>query len=315
MSIGEISGSLPDFGVKPPGDRQPLAWGDPGNAGFRGVIASPTSLAPGAANAYEALLATLRSYGLESLAPVLLQFFQDGLSEAEINIRITETDAYKQRFAGNEERRKKGLPVLSPAEYLSVERSYREIMSVAGLPPGFYDEPSDFTSWIANDVSPMEIQGRVRTAAEMVHSLDENSLSEFRRYYSDGDIVAYALDRERAASVLDRQWRASQIASQSRLAGIESDIQFSERLADMGISRDDAQRGFSTAATLGKTVGRLSTIYGGDYDEQAAVGEVFLSDVEAGRTRKRLASRERAQFGGSSGATSASTGTSTAGRI
>src|SRR5690606_26322730 len=85
---------------------------------------SSLSLSGAQQNAYEAMLAVLRSYGLESLAGVLLQFFQDGLSEAEINIRIQETAEYKARFAGNEERRRQGLPVLSPAEYLSVEATY-----------------------------------------------------------------------------------------------------------------------------------------------------------------------------------------------
>ena len=66
-------------------------------------------------NAYTAILNTLKSYGLESLAPALLKFIQQGYSEDTINVLLQETDAYKQRFAANESRRQKGLPVLSPA--------------------------------------------------------------------------------------------------------------------------------------------------------------------------------------------------------
>ncbi|HZW98923.1 MAG TPA: hypothetical protein VFF10_02610 [Trueperaceae bacterium] len=266
-------------------------------------------------NAYQAILALLKQYGLESLAPALLGMFQDGLSEAEINLRIQDTDEYKTRFAANEQRRKNGLPVLSPAEYLSVERSYREIMSTAGLPYGFYDEPSDFEAWIANDVSPTEIQGRVRVASEALNSLDETALASFREFYSDGDIVAYMLDRERAVPILERQWRAAQITSAARSAGLDSEQALSERLADMGVDRGTAQQGFGTAAHLGETVGRLSQVYGGDYDQDEAVDEVFFGDSGARRTRKRLASQERAQFGGSSGAATQSLSTRKAGQV
>lgn len=274
----------------------------------------PPALAPEDQNAYEAMLAMLRQYGLQSLASVLLGFFREGYSEAEINLRIQETKEYKERFAGNEERRKKGLPVLSPAEYLSVESAYREIMSVAGLPVGFYDEPSDFAGWIGADVSPTEIQSRVRTAAEMVNSLDAEALSAFRDYYSDGDLIAYALDRDRAATVLERQWRTAQIASAARLSGFDSEQDFNERLADMGISRNDAQRGYGLAATMRENVGRLSALYGGSYTSEDAAEDVFLGDQEAGRTRRRLASQERASFSGSAGATGASVSTRAAGQ-
>lgn len=289
--------------------------------GLRGAVGSGgsggsggTGLSSEDQNAYEAMLALLRQYGLESLASVLLGYFQEGYSEAEINLRIQETKEYKERFAGNEERRRKGLPVLSPAEYLAVESAYREIMSVAGLPVGFYDEPADFAAWIGADVSPAEIQSRVRTAAEMVNSLDTEALNAFREYYSDGDLIAYALDRERAESVLERQWRTAQIASAARLAGFDSEQDFNERLADMGISRNDAQRGYGIAATLRENVGRLSALYGGSYTSEDAAGDVFLGDSEAGRTRRRLASQERAAFSGSAGATGASVSTRTAGQ-
>ena len=52
--------------------------------------------------------------------------------------------------------------------------------------------------------------------------------------------------------------------------------------------------------------GRLASIYGGSYTDDDAVGEVFLDDVGARRTRRRLASQERAAFGGSSNVNSGS---------
>ena len=41
-------------------------------------------------------------------------------------------------------------------EYLATERSYRQIMQEAGVPTGFYDQTSDFTKFLASDISPAE---------------------------------------------------------------------------------------------------------------------------------------------------------------
>src|SRR5690349_18371644 len=112
-------------------------------------------------DAFAAVNALFKNYGLESLASKIYDFVKNGYSADTISILLQDTKEYKERFAGNELRIKQGLPVLSAGEYLATEASYRQIMSQAGLPSGFYDSPSDFTGWIAGNVSPSEIQQRV----------------------------------------------------------------------------------------------------------------------------------------------------------
>jgi len=267
-------------------------------------------------NAYQAILAMLRNYGLESLAPVLLGLVQDGLSDAEINLRIQETNEYKQRFAANEERRKRGLPVLPPAEYLATERAYREVMSSAGMPVGFYDDPSDFTKWIADDVSPVEINQRVSVARQLIDTLDPNVRAAFENWYTTGDMVAYALDRDRATTVLERQYRAAQIGGAAQSQGVGSvDRGLAERIAETGVGADQAAGGFATVARIAPQTQRLAGVYGGDYDESDAVDEVFFASADAAERRKGLASQERAQFRGSAGVTNSSLSARTAGQV
>lgn len=252
-------------------------------------------------DAYTAITNTLRAYGLESLAPTVLGFIQQGYAAETINVLLQNTDAYKKRFAANEARRQKGLPVLSPAEYLAVERAYREVMSAAGLPVGFYDEPSDFEQWIANDVSPLEVQERVRVATDMVNNLDPNARAVMEQWYSRGDLIAYALDRERATTVLDRQWRAAQIGGAAQSQGVSISRETAEGLSADGITQDQARQGFAAVSALSQNADRLSQIHGGTYTEDDAVQEVFRSNQEAARRRRRLASQERAAFSGGSG--------------
>src|SRR5690349_3189294 len=103
-------------------------------------------------DAAAALMGILKAYGLEALSGTVLGFVRQGYSQDTITVLLRDTPAYKQRFSANDARVKAGLPALDPQEYLAVEQSYRQVMSSAGLPVGFYDEPSDFTKWIESDV-------------------------------------------------------------------------------------------------------------------------------------------------------------------
>src|SRR5581483_4049481 len=74
-------------------------------------------------NAFAQLQATFDSYGLSSLVPDIKNYLQQGYTNDTISLLLQQTDAYKQRFAGNTLRAKNGLAVLSPADYLSLEAS------------------------------------------------------------------------------------------------------------------------------------------------------------------------------------------------
>ncbi len=146
----------------------------------------------------EQLRLIFSNYGLDSLAPKITEFIQMGYSPDTVTLKLQETPEYKQRFIGNESRRKAGLPVLNPAEYLSVEASYKKIMRDAELPAGFYDQPDDFGKFIGADVSPTELQERVSIANQSLQNADPFYTDSLRRFYglNTGDMIAYTLDPE-----------------------------------------------------------------------------------------------------------------------
>src|SRR5215475_13221326 len=125
-------------------------------------------------DAYLALKSVFDSYGLGSLADKIYNYVKNGESADTISIQLQDTPEYKKRFAGNELRKKAGLPVLNPADYLATEASYRQIMQQAGMPSGFYDKPDDFDDWIGKNVSPSEIQSRVDLATQATILSDPN---------------------------------------------------------------------------------------------------------------------------------------------
>ncbi|MEW1959768.1 hypothetical protein [Kineococcus sp. NPDC059986] len=246
----------------------------------------------------------------------MLKYIQDGYSEDTISLLLPETPEYKQRFSANQTRQKAGLSVLTPAEYLSLESSYRQLMSAAGLPVGFYDSPSDFTSWIAGDVSPTEVAQRVKTATDLVNSADQATKDYFQRYYSHGDMVAYALDQSKAAPLIAQQAAAAAVGGAATKQGINVGIGTIEDLAKQGITANQAQTGFGFIASEQPNANKLASIYGQpSLSTEDLISETFGSDSAVGEKRKNLASQERATFNGSSAAGKTSLNRETAGQI
>lgn len=250
-------------------------------------------------NAYNVLVQMLQSWGLEGLAPDVLKFIQDGYTQTQIPVLLQDTQAYKQRFSGNEQRRAKGLPVLSPAEYLSVESSYRQVMQNAGLPTGFYDQADDFTKWIGNDVSPAEVQRRVDEASDSIYRLDANTQQAFMDYYGvgAGELTAYILDADRGRDAINRVVHGGRIAGAAAGYGVNLTQAQAENLGGMSTQNyvQEAQQ-FGQLAGVGQ---RLSDIYAGeDYGVNEAGAEVFQGSTDAQRRRKALQAREQAEFSG-----------------
>lgn len=260
-----------------------------------------------------ALTALFKSYGLESLAPRILDFIKKGYSADTVSVMLQETPEYRQRFKANDARVKAGMSVLSPAEYIATERAYRDIMQSAGLPKGFYDQTEDFTKFLSGDVSPTELKSRVDAASAVVNRADPNTLNYFKQFYSTGDIIAYALDQNRAAPLIEQQLRAASIAGQALNQQVGIDQTTAERLSAMGITTDQAQQGFGVVGAEQPTINKLNSIYGADVTQQDLVNEVFAGNAQATEKRRRLASQERAAFSGSGGQSSGSLKTSDAG--
>lgn len=257
-------------------------------------------------DAYTALVEMLQRWGLASLATDVLDLLTNGYTQDQVVFMLQETPAYRQRFAANEVRRNRGLPVLSPAEYLATEDTYRQIMREAGMPPGFYDQTSDFQKFLENDVSPSEVQSRVSYAQVAANDLDPGTKSAFLDLYglSSDDLTAYFLDAERAMPELQKAARGSRIAGAASGYGVQVSREQADRFAMA--ADDNYEQQANMFAERAAEVGRLSNIYGGQYGIEEAGQDVFSGSTEAERKRKRLVAQEEATFSADSGVGSTS---------
>jgi hypothetical protein len=249
-----------------------------------------------------ALTKLFESYGLGSLAPRILDYIKQGYSGDTVSVLLVDTPEYKKRFAANEVRTKNGLPALSPAEYLSTESAYRQVMQNAGVPKGFYDSPSDFQKWLEDDVSPTEIKSRVDAATDFINSADQNTVNEFKKFYTKGDMIAFALDQKRAAPLVGKAFEAAKIAGAADNQNVGVTQQQAEQLAGLGISRDQAQQGFGIVASEQPNANKLASLSNEQgFTTDDLIGAVFQSDAGVNDRMKRLGQQEKGRFSGSSG--------------
>jgi len=255
-------------------------------------------------DALEVMKARFKQYGLETLVEKIRQLAIEGASESTITLQLQETPEYQTRFKANAARLKNNLTVLAPAEYLAVEDSYRQTLRAYGLKQ--FDTDEYVSQFIANDVSPTELSGRVQLAVQRVQNADPAISKTLRDYYGIGqaDLVAYTLDPATQFKKIERQVQAAEIGTAARIQGLETGVTVAEQLAAQGVTQAEAQKGYATIADILPTAEKLSAIYGTTlegYGQSSAEQEVFNTLASAQRARQKLTAREVAQFGGTSG--------------
>ncbi len=267
---------------------------------------------------YASMADRFNKYGLTGLANKIKELAIQGATEATITLQLQETPEYQQRFAANADRLKKGLAVLTPAEYVNVEDSYRQVLRAYGLKQ--FDNDAYVRQFIANDMSPTELSNRVVTAVQRVQNADPAIVNQLKQYYGIGatDMVGYVLDPEQQFQKIERQIAASEIGVAAARQGLQAGVSVAEQLAAQGVSQAEAQKGYATIADILPTAEKLSDIYGTTlegYGQAEGEQEVFNQLASAQRKRQKLTAREIAAFSGSSGGAKTSLSTSSVGQF
>ena len=193
-------------------------------------------------SAYDLLYAQFKQYGLESLVEGIKGLIQENVSPSEFAIRLQDTDAYKKRFAANQDRIKAGLRALTPAEYIGLEDQYQNIMRNYGLPASYYTKDAmgtqaGFNKFIANDVSAAELEDRIATAQKRVINADVNVTNALKAFYPDitnADILAYTLDPTNALENIKRKVTAAEIGGAALGQNLMTSAGRAEELAKIG---------------------------------------------------------------------------------
>ena len=245
------------------------------------------------------LKAILAKYKLESLYDKIWSNYTSDMIDITdsdaIFLSIREEDKYKERFAGNEMRRSKGLGDLSPSTYVALEDSYRQTLRSNGIPADLFDTPAELAELIANDVSVSEFNSRIESARSLMQDAPASVRDQMSRLFNvtEGQLLAYYIDPDKALPVLKEQERAARIGSAAvENAGMQLSTSAAEDLSRRGFTEDEARVGFSKVSKLGE----LAQTFAGEQNitEQQIIASQFGFDTQA---EKDLARRKEQRVG------------------
>lgn len=292
---------------------------------------TPTTPPPATKNvnpAFDAVLATLNSYGMAGVQAKMeeIRTLYPDISTADLLTMLQYDKRYNQpyleRFAGNAQLMAKGFTPLDPKTYIANEQAYTKTFNAYGLSQ-FVNKDS-FAKLIGGNVSPDEANTRVSMAFDRVLN-DKATLNAFNKFYptvKTSDIAATLLDPNTQMPALQRQVTAAEIGGQALQQGLQASLlatsaqptaysnvkegtMGAQELANMGITKAQAAKGYQAIAEVVPTAEKLSSIYAGvtdQYGQLQAEQEQFQGLASATRKRQQLGATEQAAFSGSSGA-------------
>lgn len=232
----------------------------------------------------------------------LLKVFADAWAETgdtEVALaRMRQSPQYDRYFAGN--RRPDGTFRMTEAEYMSTIRAYRTLLSDFGLNPDLFQKR--FVSLIEGEVSPLELRERLGAAYEGIVA----NIPQVREFYarygydlSDAAIFASVIDPEIGDAILARRIAVAQVGGEGLARGFDVDLSFAERLADAGLSQQEARGFFARAEAELPTLETLARRHY-DPDDTFDLGEfaelAVFGDSEQARRVRRLLDAEIALF-------------------
>lgn len=288
--------------VRPP-VINPSPFGGGGTTPADPLLAQLEGLPGQQRDAYAALKTLFDSYGLGSLAPTILRYLQDGFGADTITVLLQQTPEYKARFAGNTARQANGLQVLTPAEYLSTEASYKQLLRANGMDPHFSTQ-SQFSEWIGNDVSPQELSSRVSMAVQAT-TMAPPTVTQYLNQLgiNTGDMASYFLNDKNPTPQLQLKLNQAQIGGAALQNKLQVSAADSQRFAQMGVTYQQAQSAYQRIADILPAAQRLTQIYKSQAPvNQGTLQEEFLGSSGAAQlARERLSQQEEAAFSGTSG--------------
>ena len=234
-------------------------------------------------------------------------------------------ETYKNRFRANEARIAKGLKALDEASYLALEDQYQNVMRNYGLPANYYSRgelgrQEGLEKFIAADVSASELEDRIITAQDRVINANPEVLKALKDFYgnaiSNGDILAYVLDPDKALKDIQRKVTASEIQGAANIFGLNQITKEStpeqvralearaNALAGYGVTGERYKEAGQYIAEAGERGSQLGSFFGeSPYGQAEAEAEALklAGAADASKKRKKLTALETAAWSGSSG--------------
>lgn len=275
-----------------------------GGGGAGGSAPSSTTLSAKAI--IENLLAPL---GLQSLADWAWNAYNiSGGSLDYVNSQLPNQQAFKDRFPEYATLAARG-EAMSPAQIVAMEQQVGQLFEqygIAGMPG--YDPRTATATMLEGRVSISELDARLqlRQAAAAQYHPDVAAQLGMLGIQGDKALTAYATDPKNALTMLQQQVQAAQDAAKASNAGFgQLSAQQATGLAQLGVTPDQAQSGFSQLGVLGQLRHALPGESGNGVNADQMINAQFggnaqdIQALQAEQQRRLAAFQNKGTFAGS----------------
>lgn len=221
----------------------------------------------------------------------------NGYSTDRVKLEIPNTPQFQQQFPEYKARIDAGLPPMSPVDILNYRSSATQLLRDAGLPPGFYDSPDDFVDLVVKNLSPAELQGRIKDGYASVANAPQAVQDTFAEYFGakGPDMLAtFFLDPTKGGDFIQKAVTEAKIGGAGSQYGFNINQSAAEAYAAQGITGAQAQQGFQQADQMKPLAEETISEQGDLTNEQLAQG--VLTGGDAAAATKRRAQERSAQF-------------------
>jgi hypothetical protein len=221
-------------------------------------------------------------------------------------LQLINTKSYYDRFGSvNEARLKQGYKALDEKTIVGMEDEYQKVLTSYNMPTGFYDQTTDFQSFLKNNLTNVDVANVIQAYRDFVTTgTDSNIRKQLKDNYGIGDeaLTAYMIDPTKGQAILEQISGKNLNTAAALLEGLTAEqANMAQAYGAGSLGYGTQRQKYSQVQRELQTTGNLAAIYGENFGAKEAIAAEFGGDVTAQAQAARIKATGAAAFGGTSG--------------
>jgi len=221
-------------------------------------------------------------------------------------LQLINTKSYYDRFGSvNEARLKQGYKALDEKTIVGMEDEYQKVLTSYNMPTGFYDQTTDFQSFLKNNLTNVDVANVIQAYRDFVTTGTNSEIrKQLKDNYGIGDeaLTAYMIDPTKGQAILEQIAGKNLNTAAALLEGLTAEqANMAQTYGAGSLGYGTQRQKYSQVQRELQTTGNLAAIYGENFGAKEAIAAEFGGDVTAQAQAARIKATGAAAFGGTSG--------------
>jgi len=220
-------------------------------------------------------------------------------------LQLINTKSYYDRFGSvNEARLKQGYKALDEKTIVGMEDEYQKVLTQYNMPTGFYDQTTDFQSFLKNNLTNVDVANVIQAYRDFVQTGTDSTIrKQLKDNYGIGDeaLTAYMIDPTKGQAILEQIAGKNLNTAAALLEGLTAEqANMAQTYGAGSLGYGTQRQKYSQVQRELQTTGNLAAIYGENFGAKEAIAAEFGGDVQAQAQATRIKATGAAAFGGTS---------------